>query len=135
MNSELRNNLKKRGFKRFVNSFKYSLAGLKYTIKEEQSIVVMLIATITAIIIAFILEISILEWIFIVLAMGIVLAFELMNTAVEATVDLVSPNIHPLAKIAKDTASASVFISSLMAFVIGGFIFIPKIINMIEMGW
>lgn len=134
MNSELRGKLKKKSFVRFLNSFKYSIMGLKYTIKNEQSIIVMLISTFFAVLAGMVLKISTLEWVFVVLVIGIVLAFELLNTALEAVVDLVTNDIEPLAKVAKDTASAAVFISSLMAFLIGGFIFLPKIISLIEMG-
>ena len=53
---------------------------------------------------------------------------ELLNTAIEATVDLVTKEIHPLAKVAKDCGSAAAFVSSIMVFIICCFIFIPKII-------
>ena len=58
----------------------------------------------------------------------VVLAVELLNTAVEATVDLITKEIHPLAKVAKDCGSAAAFVSSIMAFIICLFIFMPKII-------
>ena len=56
----------------------------------------------------------------------VVLAVELLNTAIEATVDLVTKEIHPLAKVAKDCGSAAAFVSSIMVFIICCFIFIPK---------
>jgi diacylglycerol kinase (ATP) len=62
----------------------------------------------------------------------LVLGTELINTAIEATIDLVSPDYHPLAKVAKDTASASVFVYSLVAFIIGCMIFIPRLVEIIE---
>ena len=129
---ETRNERKGKSLKRFFNSFKHSFAGLDYTVKNEQSILVMTIATIFAVILGITFKITPLEWVLMVMIIGIVLSCELLNTAVEAVVDLVSPEIHPLAKIAKDTASAAVFICSLISFIIACFIFIPKII---EMGW
>ncbi len=135
MNLELRDERKKKGYKRFLNSFKYSLQGLVHTIREEQSILVMLIATIIAIILGVAINISPIEWIFVFLSIGLVLAVELLNTAIEATVDLVTLDIHPLAKIAKDAGSAAVFVCSVMAFVIGCFIFIPRLLVIIEMWW
>lgn len=53
-----------------------------------------------------------------------------LNTAIEATVDLVTKEIHPLAKVAKDCASAAAFVSALMATIICLFIFIPYIIDL-----
>ncbi|MNY79213.1 Undecaprenol kinase [compost metagenome] len=60
---------------------------------------------------------------------GIVLIAELLNTAIEVLVDLVSPDIHPKAKIIKDVAAAAVLVSALTAVVVGLVIFIPKIFN------
>ena len=59
---------------------------------------------------------------------GLVMATELINTSIEAVVDLTCPKIHPLAKIAKDTASAAVFVFSVVAAISGLLIFVPKII-------
>ena len=56
---------------------------------------------------------------------------EFFNTAIEYVVDLASPKIHPLAKAAKDTASAGVLIMAIISAIIGGIIFIPKLIDYI----
>ncbi len=132
MDMELRNNQKRRGFKRFVASFKYSFQGLIYTYQQEQSLVIHLIITIMVVIGGLLLKINLMEWLFCLLLMGLVLATELINTSLEAVVDLVCPQKHPLAKIAKDTASAAVFVFSLVAFISGIIIFLPKIMLLIE---
>jgi len=62
---------------------------------------------------------------------GLVLMTEFFNTAIEYVVDLASPRIHPLAKAAKDTASAGVLIMAIISAVIGLLIFIPKLIEFI----
>jgi diacylglycerol kinase len=77
-------------------------------------------------------NITFLEWFFVLIAIGLVLGTELLNTAIEATIDLTCPKLDPLAKIAKDTASASVFVYSVIAFIIGCLIFLPKVIKFIE---
>ncbi len=135
MNSISRDERKRKGFGRFLRSFSYSVEGLRYTIRYEQSILVMFIAAFIAVLLGIGLKISISEWIFVFLAIGIVLGIELINTSIEAAVDLISPGIHPLAKIAKDTSSAAVFVFSVISFIIGCFIFIPKIMTIVEMGW
>lgn len=132
MNLESRDERKKLGLHRFFRSFRYSFQGLSYAARNEQSILVMIIALILTLVFGIFLNISLLEWFFILVAIGLVLGTELLNTAIEATIDLISPNYHPLARIAKDTASASVFIYSFIAFIIGCLVFIPKFIHFLE---
>ncbi len=132
MDMELRNKQKKRGIKRFINSFKYSFDGLKYAYKYEQSLTIHFVVAILVIIAGIVLEISLTEWLMCFFLMGIVMATELINTSIEAVIDLACPKIHPLAKVAKDTASAAVFVFSTVAFISGLIIFVPKIISMIE---
>lgn len=119
---------KKMSFKRFLNSIKYSVDGLVNAYQNEQSLWLHAMCTIIIVILGFALQISFIQWAIIVISLVIVLAVELLNTAIEATVDLVTKEIHPLAKVAKDCGSAAAFVSSIMVFIICCFIFIPKII-------
>lgn len=132
MDMESRAKRKELGFVRFVRSFGYSFDGLAYAVKKEQSVLVMVICLTVTISLGIFLNISLTEWYFVLIAIALVLGTELLNTAIEATIDLLSPKYHPLAKIAKDTASASVFIYSLVAFVIGCLVFIPKLLERIQ---
>jgi len=126
-----RDDIKKRGFKRFLNSFKYSIDGLVYAYKYEQSMMIHFIATILVLFVNILFKVTGTEWLITFLAIGMVLAAELINTAIEAVVDLVTVEIHPLAKIAKDCGSAATFVLSMMAAVIGLVIYIPYIINLL----
>lgn len=126
-----RDDIKVRGFSRFRKSFGYSIDGLKYAYKYEQSMLIHVIATIAAIIMGLICQINLIEWTIIFIAIGIVLAGELINTAIEAVVDLVTLEIHPLAKIAKDCGSAATFVLAVIAAVIGCLVYIPHIIEML----
>lgn len=119
---------KKMSFQRFLNSIKYSVDGLVNAYQNEQSLWLHAMCTILIVLLGFALQISFIQWAIIVIALVVVLAVELLNTAIEATVDLVTKEIHPLAKIAKDCGSAAAFVSSIMVFIICCFIFIPKII-------
>lgn len=130
MDMELRDKQKRRGFKRFVNSFKYSYEGLKYAYKYEQSMTIHFSVVVIVVIFGIWLKISLMEWLLCFILIGLVLATELVNTSLEAVVDLTCPKIHPLAKIAKDTASAAVFVFSLIAFISGLIIFLPKILEL-----
>lgn len=130
MDSISRDEIKKRGFKRFIRSFGYSLDGLKYAYKYEQSMTIHFLAVIIVVVAGITLNISLWEWLICLILFGLVMATELINTSIEATIDLVCPKIHPLAKVAKDTASAAVFVFSLVAAISGLIIFIPKIIEL-----
>ena len=99
-----RDDLKKKGLHRLVKSFTYAFDGLKYAFKYEQNILVHTLATILVIIAGIFLKISLTEWLVLALIIGLVIATELINTSIEATIDLITKDVHPLAKIAKDTA-------------------------------
>ena len=131
MDSVSRDERKKRGFKRFIKSFGYSMDGLKYAYKYEQSMAIHFFMVVFVIVMGFVLNISLIEWLICFMLMGLVMGTELINTSIEAVVDLVSPKIHPLAKIAKDTASAAVFVFSVVAAISGLIIFVPKIIELV----
>ncbi len=123
-----RDELKKKGINRLFKSFKYAFDGLKYAFKYEQNILVHTLATIVVIIAGIFFKIKPFEWLTLTLIIGLVIATELINTSIEATIDLVTKEVHPLAKVAKDTAAAAVLVFGLTAIVIGLIIFIPKII-------
>ena len=128
-----RDKIKVRGFKRFVKSFGYSIDGLKYAYKYEQSMFIHFIVTILVIIMGFICKISLLEWAIVLITIGVVLASELINTAIEAVVDLVTLEVHPLAKIAKDCGSAATFVLAMIAACIGLAIFVPHSMEMFRL--
>jgi len=129
MNSEYRN--KQFGFKRFLKSFKYSLQGLKYAYMNEQSMFIHTIVTILAIIMGLVFKISSLEWIITISLLSLTASLELLNTAIEALCDMITKEYHPLAKIAKDTGSAAVFLTSMVGLVAALIIYVPKIIEVL----
>lgn len=133
MDMELRNKQKRRGINRFINSFKYSFDGLKYAYKYEQSLTIHFGVALLVIIAGIICKLSLMEWMYCFLLMGIIMATELINTSLEAVIDLACPQIHPLAKIAKDTASAAVFVFCVVAFICGLIIFVPKILALLAL--
>lgn len=81
-----------------------------------------------AICFGFLLKIGSKEWIAIIFSISLVFSFELINSAVEKLADVVSPEIHPVIKKAKDLAAAAVLVSSIAALIIGLLIFIPKVL-------
>ena len=131
MDSVSRDKLKEKGFKRLIKSFKYATEGIIYAFKYEQNIIVHTIVMILAIILGIVLKISYFEWLICLILFGLVIATEMINTSIEAVVDLACPKIDPLAKIAKDTASGAVLVFALTAAISGLIIFVPKIMELL----
>ncbi len=81
------------------------------------------------IILGWYLRLSLSEWLWIIAASALVIIIELLNTAIEVLVDLVSPAYHEKAKIIKDVAAGAVLVSAVFAALTGLLIFIPKIVG------
>ena len=112
---------------RFVKSFGYAFSGLGYAFKSQFNFKIHVLMLILVGIAGCWLKLSAKEWLWITVAAGIVLIAELLNTAIEVLVDLVSPAIHPKAKIIKDVSAAAVLVAAVTALLIGLLIFVPKI--------
>ncbi len=125
-----RDERKVRGTGRLIDSFRFAINGIIEAYKKEQTFYIVSIITLIVIIFGFVFKISSFEWIVIILLIGIVLSLELVNTSIEATIDLVTPKYHPLAKLAKDTVAGAVLVSSVVSIILGLIIFLPKIINL-----
>lgn len=110
-------------------SFGYAFQGIFNTIRIERNIKIHCAAAILVTIFGIWLQISKTEWMICFILFGLILALELVNTAVEATVDLFTEERKPLAKKAKDAAAGAVLIVAIFAAVIGILIFIPKLLD------
>lgn len=132
MDSVSRDKLKEKSFKRLFKSFKYAIEGIIYAFKYEQNIIVHTLVMILVILLGIIVKLSIFEWLICLILFGLVIATEMINTAIEATVDLACNKKHPLAKIAKDTASGAVLVFAITASIAGIIIFLPKIMDIIK---
>lgn len=117
--------------KRLTNSFKYAFEGILQAYVGEQNLKIHTIIAILVIIFGFILKISYTEWLVCLILIGLVLMAEFFNTSIEYLVDLASPEVHPLAKATKDTASAGVLMMAIISAIIGLIIFVPKLISFI----
>lgn len=135
MSLEFKDRLKQKGWKRFLKSFKNSWNGLCYAYRYEQSMTIHTMTVILIVFLGIVCKISRLEWIICILLLGVIAGTELINTSLEAVIDLICPQRHPLAKVGKDTASAAVFVYSLISFIVWCLILIPKLIPMITNWW
>ena len=116
--------------KRLVNSFKYAGTGIVTSFKSEKNMKIHFLAMFVVIILGFVLHISSMEWIICIILFGGVIGAEMFNTAIEAVVDMVMPYKNPKAKIAKDVAAGGVLVWAVFSAIIGGIVFIPKIIEL-----
>ena len=102
-----------------VNSFGPAFSGWADVLRSQQNAWLHAVASVIAFALSAWLQISSVEWALIIVAVAFVWAAEFLNTALEAVVDLASPDKHPLAKVGKDIGAAAVLISALNAVVIG----------------
>ncbi len=110
-----------------ADAFRFAFAGLWYVLRTQRNARVHALASVLVVALAWWLQLQPLEWALLILAMGLVWLTELLNTALEAIVDLVNPEIHPLAKAGKDVGAAAVLIASLAASVIGFLVLGPPL--------
>ena len=113
--------------KKLRNSFKYAFEGIGEAWKTEQNLKIHFVIMALVIIAGFMFKISAMEWIVCLLLFAIVISLELINTAIETTVDIAMPDINEKAKYAKDIAAGAVLFSAIIAVIIGLIIFLPKI--------
>ena len=112
----------------FRKSFLFAIQGFHTAIATERNIKVMLAVGACAIVAGLALQLDLLSWAIVLLCCGVVIMAELMNTAVETVVDLVSPEFHPLAGRAKDIAAAAVWVLSVIVAIVGVLVFANAII-------
>ena len=114
-----------------IRSFGFAFAGLGWMLRTQRNAQIHFVITIAVVLVGLWLRVSAVEWIALILAIALVLALEALNTALEAVVDLVSPQYHPLAKRAKDSAAGAVLIGAIGTAIVGCIIFLPKLLALI----
>ncbi len=118
---------RKSGLPKFIAGFGFAFNGLWYVLRTQINMKVHILLGIVAIVLGVVLRISAIEFAIIILTIAGVLIAEMLNTVIELCVDLVSPQYHPLAKRAKDTAAGAVLLSAILAIVVALFIYGPHL--------
>lgn len=113
-----------------MSRFKFALQGIAAVLKKDFHFTVHLLIAFIVAAAGFLFKLNPIEWLFIISAIFIVLISEILNTSIEYTVDLVTDEVHELAKYAKDTAALAVLLAAIYASITGMIIFIPKIIGL-----
>ena len=117
--------------KNIFKSFKYAAEGIVATFRSERNMKIHCVMMCLVIIAGFVFRISIAEWVTCIILFAAVIAAELINTAIEAVIDMVMPEKNIYAKTAKDAAAGAVLVLAAASAVIGLIIFIPKFLSLI----
>jgi diacylglycerol kinase len=110
-----------------LRSFRFAFAGLGFLLRTQRNARIHVIVGAIACALAAWLRVSRVEWALIVFTIALVLILEGLNTAVEAAIDLASPQIHPLAKAAKDLAAGMVLVAAIASVAVGLLILGPPL--------
>lgn len=116
--------------KKLINSFKFAFKGIGSSIKSERNMKIHFTMMILVVLAGIILNISMWEWITCFILFGLVISLEMVNTAIEIVVDLVSPTFNDRAGRTKDIAAGAVLVNAIVAFIIGLLIFLPKVLDL-----
>ena len=114
--------------KKRIKSFSYAFAGLKVLFREEHNSWIHAVAAVLAVAMGFLFRISPMEWIAVVIVIGMVFAAEIINSSIERTADFVKAERDDRKRDIKDLGAAAVLVCAIAAAVVGIIIFIPKII-------
>lgn len=112
-----------------AESIGYAVEGLHFAFIEGRNFKIQIGFASLVLTLGFVLSIEIYEWLALIVIITIVLILELINTAIETVVDMVSLKFHPLAKIAKDVTAGAVLVAATASVVTGMIIFLPKLIQ------
>lgn len=113
-------------------SFRYALAGWWFVIRTQRNAWIHAVVSVLVIMLSIWLQLGLQDWAIIFLAIALVWTAEFLNTALEAVVDLASPQQHQLAKVGKDIGAAAVLIAAASAALIGLFILGPPLLARLQ---
>ena len=115
-----------------IKSFRDAFNGLKESFLTQVNFRIHIVAAVIAILMGIWLHISVIEWAVLILTISMVIVCEQMNTAIEYLVDFISPEYHIMAGKIKDLAAGAVLFTAVAAIATGIFIFIPKLMALIQ---
>lgn len=114
-----------------IVSFRFALKGLRSLLKYEHNSRIHLMAAIVTITLGVILQLNSSEWSLLIIVIGVVFITELLNSSLESLADRIDPEWNEVIMRAKDFSAAAVLISAIISLVVGGLIFIPKLLDLL----
>jgi len=115
-----------------IKSFTFAINGFRNLIRNEHNARIHVVAMFAVIVAGILLKIETIQWISIAIVTGLVFMAELFNTAIEKLADMVEPEWNPMIGQLKDYSAAAVLISAIIAVIVGGLVFIPKIMELLN---
>jgi len=117
--------------KKRLKSFQFAFNGIKHLLIYEHNARIHLLGLIAIIILGICFKIALIDWMILTIVTSLVIITELFNTAIENIADFIEPSWNEKIKLIKDYCAAAVLISVVISIIVGGFIFIPKIMKII----
>ena len=117
---------------RFLRGVRHALAGLGHAVRCERNFQIELVLGLGAILLAWWLEISRVEWLAVVICCGLVLSAELFNTALERLADTAGPGRTEPVRVVKDVAAGAVLLASMVSLVVGAAVFLPRLAAIVQ---
>ncbi|MDI3534421.1 MAG: diacylglycerol kinase [Thermosediminibacterales bacterium] len=118
--------------RKLIESFYYAASGIMYVMKTQKNMRIHFFIAVLVILLSLLLDISKTEMMILVFAISLVVVAEMINTAVEKTIDLYTKDYHPLAKTAKNVAAGAVLIAALNSLVVAYFVFLNRVIALLK---
>jgi len=115
-----------------LRAFGYAMTGIWTAVQRERNMKIHIAAAVSCFIAAALLQLDKISWLFLISAVAAVFIAELVNTAVEAVIDLASPTEHPLARVAKDTAAGASLVAAVYAAAVGILIFWEPLMQWVQ---
>ncbi|MCX6806232.1 MAG: diacylglycerol kinase family protein [Patescibacteria group bacterium] len=115
-----------------LNSFKYAIKGMREVIKSERNAKIHLFFAGLAIIGSIVLKVGVLEFLFVFTSIILVIFAEIINTAIEKTLDLISQENNHAVELTKDMMAAAVLLTAIGSLVVAFVVFVPRIIELIQ---
>ncbi len=115
-----------------IKSFRNALRGIYVATAAQRNMKLHSLAAMVVLIVACVVHVTLIEWSLLILCIGFVMSAEIMNTAIETTVDLASPEYHELARNAKDISAGAVLTTSITAAIVGILILLPKLWTLVN---
>ena len=117
----------------FWHALRFAAEGIAYMVRTQRNARIHLFILTLVVVVGILLGVSAVEWGLIAVVSGLVLALEALNSGIEALVDMVQPEHHPLAKVAKDAVAGAVLLAAITAVVVGVLVFGPRIWGLVRL--
>lgn len=113
--------------KKITDSFNYAIQGIVYAVKTQRNMKIHMVIAIIVLIFSLFFNFSKVEMLILFLTITLVIVLEMINTAIESTIDVLANHYHPLAKIAKNVSAGAVLIAAINAVLVGYLLFFDKL--------